>query len=908
MILRKVYLENFISHKSSKLEFDYGVNVIVGPNGAGKTSILDAISFALFNVHSRGKNENLVHRNAERSRVFVEFSEGGVNYAVEWDIDRKRRQVKGVLLKVEDGRSFVIARGGGRTIISEIEKITGLDEHLFMNSVYVQQGEIERLVTETPSNRKQIISRLLGIEDLEKAYQYMREIIGEYQNIASYLDGELKRKPEVENRMQSLKSEIHALESSLKSESLKLKSIEEEISVLERQLKDLDYKREAFAELSSRAAVLEARITDLSRSLRQKEADLREAEAAFIKVESLKEAVARLPVMEKYCRLIKALSEKEREMDLEHQKLKHIEELRTILMRNEKAYQNYLAKSAVLSQKMVERRRYEGSREGLTRLKKLYEEILEEKNRKSNTLTRLLNEYSLILGETVTVDNIYFLLDKRRSELNSLKAGLEEKASIIREKIGSIKSRIEDLEFKISKISEADVCPICGRTLTIEHKSKLREEFEKIKQDGYRDMVSLQNDLKHVESEKKECEENLEKLLTIDPERLSETLNEIKELDERVRQYWHEMEDLRKKVEFLDKLDSEITVLEEEIKALEEAYREYDAAKRELSRWPPREEIEANLERINGEIEALSNEIEALLTGLGYKPADPEKELDDLRVKKAEYDRNEPLARRLEALRAEVQSLISEISAESLELERIKVSIKELAYDESLHRMVQQEYEKKISEKIRLVEKISGLRAELERAEIEKEKCEEEIKRLSEREREKAKVEEFIKILQNIRNAFHKDGVQRLIRARSRPLLERFTRDFLEKFNLEISDIHIDDDYNISVIGPAGLQSIEQISGGERVALAISLRLAIARVLSDRVEAIIMDEPTIHLDEERRRDLINILSSFFREGGRIIPQIIVITHHHEIEDAADIMYSVSKREGVSVVELERYSD
>ncbi|MEM3816233.1 MAG: hypothetical protein QW341_05240, partial [Candidatus Bathyarchaeia archaeon] len=350
------------------------------------------------------------------------------------------------------------------------------------------------------------------------------------------------------------------------------------------------------------------------------------------------------------------------------------------------------------------------------------------------------------------------------------------------------------------------------------------------------------------------------------------------------------------------------TVLEEEIKALEEAYREYDAAKRELSRWPPREEIEANLERINGEIEALSNEIETLLTGLGYKPADPEKELDDLRVKKAEYDRNEPLARRLEALRAEVQSLISEISAESLELERIKVSIKELAYDESLHRMVQQEYEKKISEKIRLVEKISGLRAELERAEIEKEKCEEEIKRLSEREREKAKVEEFIKILQNIRNAFHKDGVQRLIRARSRPLLERFTRDFLEKFNLEISDIHIDDDYNISVIGPAGLQSIEQISGGERVALAISLRLAIARVLSDRVEAIIMDEPTIHLDEERRRDLINILSSFFREGGRIIPQIIVITHHHEIEDAADIMYSVSKREGVSVVELERYSD
>ncbi|MEM1997109.1 MAG: AAA family ATPase [Candidatus Bathyarchaeia archaeon] len=900
-----MHLENFISHRNSELEFDYGINIIVGPNGAGKTSILDAISFALFNIHGRGKNENLIHRDAERSRVFVEFSEGGVNYAVEWDIDRKRRQTKGVLLKVEDGRKLVIARGGGRTIISEIEKITGLDEHLFLQSVYVQQGEIERLVTETPSNRKQMISRLLGIEDLEKAYQYMRELIGDYQSVASYLDGELKRKPEVEGRIKVLKSEIDALEHSLRSESSKLRDVEEKINVLEGGLKDFDRKKEIFVKLNSEAAVLEASITNLTRSLRQKEVDLKEAEAASARVEELKEAISRLPIMEKYCKLLQALGEKEREMDLEHQRLKRVEELKSILARNERAYESYLAKSAALSQKMAERKIYEGSREGLMRLKKLYEETLEERNRKSGALTRLLNEYSLILGEKATIENIHLLLDKRRGEFSALKSELEKQASIIREKIGSIRSRIEDLESKISKISEADVCPICGRALTPEHKLKLKEEFEKIKQDSYRDMISLQHDLKNVESKKRECEKNLERMSTIDPKRVSEILDEIKELDKRARQCWCEMEALRGKVEVLDKLDSEIAALEEEVKGLEEAYREYDAAKRELSRWPRKEDIETNLDRINGEIEAISNEIEVLLNSLGYRPADPEKELADLRVKKAEYDRNEPLARKMNALRAEVQSLVNEISIESSELERIKASIKELAYDESLHRAMQQNYEKKISEKIGLVERISGLRAELERAKMEKEKCEEEMKRLLEKEREKAKVEEFIKILQNIRDAFHKDGVQRLIRARSRPLLERFTRDFLEKFNLEISDVHIDDDYNISVIGPAGLQSIEQISGGERVALAISLRLAIARVLSDRVEAVIMDEPTIHLDEERRRDLINILSSFFREGGRIIPQIIVITHHHEIEDAADIMYSVSKREGVSVVELEK---
>ena len=60
MILNKIKLENFISHKNTEIDLGYGINVVVGPNGAGKTSILlDAISFALFNDYSnRGKKEN----------------------------------------------------------------------------------------------------------------------------------------------------------------------------------------------------------------------------------------------------------------------------------------------------------------------------------------------------------------------------------------------------------------------------------------------------------------------------------------------------------------------------------------------------------------------------------------------------------------------------------------------------------------------------------------------------------------------------------------------------------------------------------------------------------------------------------------------------------------------------------
>ena len=56
MILNKVKLHDFISHRNTELLLGYGINVVVGPNGAGKTSILDAISFALFNDYSnRGR-------------------------------------------------------------------------------------------------------------------------------------------------------------------------------------------------------------------------------------------------------------------------------------------------------------------------------------------------------------------------------------------------------------------------------------------------------------------------------------------------------------------------------------------------------------------------------------------------------------------------------------------------------------------------------------------------------------------------------------------------------------------------------------------------------------------------------------------------------------------------------------
>jgi exonuclease SbcC len=48
--------------------------------------------------------------------------------------------------------------------------------------------------------------------------------------------------------------------------------------------------------------------------------------------------------------------------------------------------------------------------------------------------------------------------------------------------------------------------------------------------------------------------------------------------------------------------------------------------------------------------------------------------------------------------------------------------------------------------------------------------------------------------------------------------------------------------------------------------------------------------------------VVRILNQFFREGGRIIPQMLIITHHLEIEDVADTIYTVKKESSYSIAE------
>ena len=138
---------------------------------------------------------------------------------------------------------------------------------------------------------------------------------------------------------------------------------------------------------------------------------------------------------------------------------------------------------------------------------------------------------------------------------------------------------------------------------------------------------------------------------------------------------------------------------------------------------------------------------------------------------------------------------------------------------------------------------------------------------------------------------------KRIRRNKSRPLIEKNTIDFFNKFNFEYSDIKLNEDYDVTLFGPSGENTLDMISGGEIIAAAIALRLGIAKTLvKGNLELMILDEPTVHLDSYRRHELIDVIKKL-----SVIPQMIIVTHDSGLEEAADNILKIEKENGISVL-------
>lgn len=117
--------------------------------------------------------------------------------------------------------------------------------------------------------------------------------------------------------------------------------------------------------------------------------------------------------------------------------------------------------------------------------------------------------------------------------------------------------------------------------------------------------------------------------------------------------------------------------------------------------------------------------------------------------------------------------------------------------------------------------------------------------------------------------------------------------EYLDALNTKIHRIVLSEktrDITITCYSKNNPIDIDSLSGGEQVSVALSLRLGMAHLLgASNLNFIILDEPTTHLDGERRRALVRVLSQLSDISNGITGplQFIIITHDAEIfEDSS----------------------
>ena len=853
MRIVRLRLKDFLSHQDTVVTFPGDINVIIGHNGAGKSSLIDGITFALFKK-GRGNREDMIRQGASSAEVDLTLR-----------TDRGEiRIVRGIPTRSD--LLYVNGKLEARSSNAVTEKLRemNLDEGVLLNTVLVRQGEIESVFEDLG----EVIKRILMITNLEKLTDSngkLRQLSKEYElkaQRAEEMDQELRKlREEMERDRQELRG-LEELESSLESKTSKLRVDE---AKLKNQLSSLEEKRSKFIELRSRleGAASELRITQDRLKLTQ---DLER------RLKELEKEIGDLQKYEEKKALLDVLQEKRRRLnDLEGVK-GQLERNLTKLTSSLEIKRKLEPKYANLQRVRVRIRELEQDHQRYQSLKSLVDDI-----------ERKLAEQRRELEELPQVN-----LDSLQRELEEL----EERLTIARSSQEATENLQQELMRSLESLREAKggKCPVCGGPLDEEHRILLITDTEKKLSESRKRIEELRREVRELEGRRGDIRRRLDRAreLKARREQIEKTLSNFEtELRRRTR----ELEDVKDKEDEYSSLRSqELELLEVERQFTKVA----GVDEQEV------EELEGRLGRVIQDLTLLKREVKEVEERLGGTTREQVevnlRRLVNLRKERDNIQRQvgerEVLLRKEEELR--------EL------LTRLEEELKSLNFTEEDYTRFKGDLEA-LTESIR--------RAELELAKVrgEKAKVEERLRINGERERQLS--EEMSQItkyrraqerLERLRKILGENMMQRYLISTVRGRIENNLNDLLSLFNLSFVRVTLNFEEGkgmnskslLRAYGMSGQQlNVEMLSGGERIAIALGLRLAIARALMGELGFMILDEPTIHLDSQRRSELLNVI----KESTNAVPQIIVVTHDEEVLRIADYVIRVEKLGDVSKV-------
>ena len=237
ILFKQIRWRNFLSTGNTFTEVDFTeaqTNLIVGTNGAGKSTVLDALTFVLFNKPFRKINKpQLINSvNEKDCTVEIEFSTGSVDWKV-------IRGIKPNVFEIYKNGELLDRAAAASDQQKWLEdNVLKLNYKSFTQIVILGSASFVPFMQLPAASRREIIEDLLDI----RIFSYMSNILREKIRSTNESIRELTiRKDLVEEKIDMQKNFISDLEQtgkkSIKEKQSKIKEFDESVDAL---LKDID--------------------------------------------------------------------------------------------------------------------------------------------------------------------------------------------------------------------------------------------------------------------------------------------------------------------------------------------------------------------------------------------------------------------------------------------------------------------------------------------------------------------------------------------------------------------------------------------------------------------------------------------------------------------------------------------
>ena len=248
LLIKEIHIKNIRSHEDFVFKPHLtGVTSINGVNGSGKSTIVNSFSWCLYGTKFSGqKNKTFIREGVDAKEKEVSVTSYILVNGEEYKIKRKLLDNKGTcecnVFKKKDDE--YIKEAGPTVSHTEryIRELLGIDEKGFLSSIFIQQKQVDQIISASAKERSIIIEKLTGILALTKSIDLAKEEYKTLQKAANLIN--VEDDSEVIKKINTEKDTINELRNFLNNGKKDYDLLKEQIEIKNQELEEEDKKQE----------------------------------------------------------------------------------------------------------------------------------------------------------------------------------------------------------------------------------------------------------------------------------------------------------------------------------------------------------------------------------------------------------------------------------------------------------------------------------------------------------------------------------------------------------------------------------------------------------------------------------------------------------------------------------------